>query len=447
VPKKDLKRVYAEQLFANEVMLLPYYIAALNVEHSYYELTGEYEPFEGLCFVDSLDLAEKKQQVLGFMTEKNTERVERQKATPITVIVGNPPYNVGQLNENDNNKNREYEIVEQKIKSTYVKDSAAGLKTQVYDPYVKFIRWATDRIGNRDGILCMITNNSFVDQIAFDGMRKHLAKDYSLIYHMHLEGNVRHNPTLSGTRYNVFGIQVGVGITIAIRSTARRSNELFFSRVDKLLPREQKLSWLAKQKSASNTKWTKLKPDEKSNWLRSQHADEFETYVPLGSRSADHDDAIFHAFSAGFKTNRDDVVYDFGKPALEGRMKKFVDDYNLEVDRFKRTRKDISVDDFVNYELIKWDGTLKNHLSDGIYSKFASKRIEACLYRPFARRWLYHDRLFINSVYQQRFLYPNYNSREENKAIAATDRGSEKPFMALASNGFCDLHLVGAGAA
>jgi predicted helicase len=205
IPKKELPRVYKEQLFANEVMLLPYYIAALNIEHAFFEQTGHYEAFEGLCFVDTLELAEATQGQLAFMTEANTTRAERQKEARINVIIGNPPYNVGQLNENDNNKNRKYAVIERRIKETYVADSAATLKTQLYDPYVKFIRWATDRLPE-DGVLCLVTNNSFVDQVAFDGMRKHLVSDYTRIYHLHLEGNVRHNPTLAGTTYNVFGI-------------------------------------------------------------------------------------------------------------------------------------------------------------------------------------------------------------------------------------------------
>jgi predicted helicase len=175
-------------------MLLPYYIAALNIEHAYHELTGEYESFEGLCFVDTLDMAEKKQQTMEFMNEENTARVERQKRAPITVIIGNPPYNVGQLNENDNNKNRKYEVIDKRVAQTYVRDSTATLRMQVYDPYVKFFRWAIDRLGSRDGIVCFVSNNSFVDQISFDGMRKHLIEDFNRIYHVHLEGNVRHNP-------------------------------------------------------------------------------------------------------------------------------------------------------------------------------------------------------------------------------------------------------------
>ena len=169
IPKKDLPRVYREQLFANEVMLLPYYIAAMNIEHAYFELTGQYEPFEGLCFVDTLDLVEEATKSL--FAEANTARVQRQKTTPITVIIGNPPYNMGQLNTNDNNENRKYALMDARIAATYAKDSVATLRRQLYDPYVKFFRWAVDRLQGRDGVVCLVTNNSFVDQIAFDGMR------------------------------------------------------------------------------------------------------------------------------------------------------------------------------------------------------------------------------------------------------------------------------------
>ena len=161
IPKRDLRRVYTEQLFANEVMLLPYYIAALNIEHAYYERTGSYEPFDGLCFVDTLELAEDSERQFAFMTEENTARVERQKTAPITVIIGNPPYNVGQINENDNNKNRKYKVIDERIRATYARDSKASNKTKLSDAYVKFFRWAVERLEGRDGIVCFVTNNSF----------------------------------------------------------------------------------------------------------------------------------------------------------------------------------------------------------------------------------------------------------------------------------------------
>ncbi len=213
---REFEDFYRKRLFANEVMLMPYYIASLNIEREYYELTGRAAPFEGLCFVDTLDLARERQ--MSFFNEANTERVERQKAADINVIIGNPPYNVGQLNENDNNKNRKYDVIDQRIRETYAKDSKATLKNQLYDAYVRFWRWATDRLDGRPGIVCYVTNNSFVDQYAFDGMRQHLTQDFDQIYHLDLHGNVRQNPKISGTTHNVFGIQVGVGVTLAIRT-------------------------------------------------------------------------------------------------------------------------------------------------------------------------------------------------------------------------------------
>ena len=218
IHRHDLKRKYTAELFCNEVMLLPYYIASLNIEHAYYELTGEYAPFDGICFADTLDMRqyEQSQQLLMF-GEENTERVEHEKKASITVVIGNPPYNVGQRSENEANKNRSYPALEDRVRQTYAKDSRATLTSKLDDPYVKFFRWATDRLGDRDGIVCFVSNNSFVDQIAFDGMRKHLAQDFTAIYHLDLHGNVRKNPKLSGTTHNVFGIQVGVGITVLVR--------------------------------------------------------------------------------------------------------------------------------------------------------------------------------------------------------------------------------------
>lgn len=216
---RQFEDFYKERLFANEVMLMPYYIASLNIEREYYDLTGRAAPFEGLCFVDTLDLARERQMT--FLTEANTERVERQKAADINVIIGNPPYNVGQLNENDNNKNRKYDVIDKRIRATYAKDSKATLKNQLYDAYVRFWRWASDRLDGRPGIVCYVSNNSFVDQYAFDGMRKHLLQDFDQVYHLDLHGNVRQNPKISGTTHNVFGIQVGVGVTLAIRRHAR----------------------------------------------------------------------------------------------------------------------------------------------------------------------------------------------------------------------------------
>ena len=233
IPNHRLKYKYENDLFCNEIMLLPYYIASLNIEHEYYSRIDGYEPFEGICFTDTLELAEKlhsdkdKKEVLTqpnlFLVEENTKRVHREKAAQIMVVVGNPPYNVGQKNENDNNKNRKYSVVDGRIKETYVKASKATNRNKYYDAYVRFFRWATDRLQGRDGIVCLVSNNSFVHKGVFDGIRKHLLQDFTQVYHLDLHGDVVDNPKLSGTTHNVFGIKEGIGITIAIRAS-RNSN-------------------------------------------------------------------------------------------------------------------------------------------------------------------------------------------------------------------------------
>lgn len=220
IRKTALADKYRAELHCNEVMLLPYYIASMNIEHEFYELTGGYEPFEGICLVDTFELAEAKQ--ISFFTTENTARVERQKRSPIMVVIGNPPYNVGQLNENDNNKNRKYKVMDKRVSETYARDSNATLVNKLNDPYVKAIRWASDRvIQNGEGIVAFVTNNSFLEQTAFDGMRQHLEKDFDAIYVLDLGGNVRKNPKLSGTTHNVFGIQVGVSINIFVRKRGK----------------------------------------------------------------------------------------------------------------------------------------------------------------------------------------------------------------------------------
>ena len=445
IPKPELPRMYREQLFANEVMLLPYYIAALNIEHAYFELTGDYEPFDGLCFVDTLDLAENRQ--LTMFTEENTARVARQRKAPITVIVGNPPYNVGQVDENDNNKNRKYSVIDGRIKQTYGKDSKATLNTKLYDPYVKFFRWAMDRLNGRDGIVCFVTNNSFVDQIAFDGMRKHLLKDFSRVYHLHLEGNVRQNPKLSGTAYNVFGIQVGVGITVAVRVQQHKTPKLSFHRIDKNLRRAGKLAWLAEHKSVSGVKWKRLTPDEKYTWLAPANGKVFETFIPIASKSARAADAvsqetIFQTYSLGVSTNRDSVVYDFDRATLAERVEQFCDDYNGEVDRYKRKGQRKGIDDFLDYSKVKWSSTLKLHLQRGTSATFHDSKIHVALYRPFCRQYLYHDDIVIDRPGMLAGVPAEVQSTHRNPVLVLSDIGFRSDSVAaFVAKSAVDLHV------
>ncbi len=315
----SIRHKYVNDLFCNEIMLLPYYIASLNIEHAYYERTGEYRQFEGICFADTLSL---EGQQMELFSEKNTERIQREKAAQIMVIIGNPPYNVGQGNENDNNKNRRYPVIDKRINETYAKDSKATLNTKLYDAYVKFFRWATDRLQGLDGIVCYVSNNSFIDQIAFDGMRKHLLQDFTHIYHLDLHGNVRKNPKLSGTTHNVFGIQVGVGITIAVRVSGTPTRKLRYYRVPEYWRKTEKLKFLDEKGFIGGIEWEELQPDERHTWLTEGIHRDFATFLPMGTKEAKSGkelqaQTIFKTYSLGVSTNRDGVVYDFDYQKLD----------------------------------------------------------------------------------------------------------------------------------
>jgi predicted helicase len=440
VSKRNLPSFYSAQLFANEIMLLAYYIAALNIEHAYYEMTQLYEAFEGLCFVDTLDLAESKQKGFAFINEENTHRVERQKRTPITVIIGNPPYNMGQKNENENNKNRPYDEIDGRIRETYAKDSTATLKNKLYDPYVRFFRWAIDRLGDRPGIVCFVSNNSFVDHGAFDGMQKHLLRDFTRIYHVDLHGDVNRDRTLSGTQHNVFGIQVGVGITIAVRESGEHTNDhsLFYHRVPERWTRNQKLAWLADRKDIGNVELRQLPP---YTWLELETAEEFDVLIPLGTKDAKKMDdlnahAIFKSYTVGVLTARDEVAYDFNRDALVTRMEQFVEGYNAEVDRYKRTKekqkKKIDIDKFVREDL-KWTHNLKQSLKVERYASTEDSSYRRSLYRPFCKKWLFFDRMLNERVYLTPSLFPTEETELENLVLCCTTH-TQMPFTCMATN-------------
>ena len=453
---RELERFYRERLFANEVMLMPYYIASLNIEHEFHERSGRYESFEGLCFVDTLDLAEGDMpEMFPEFSQRNSARVERQKAAKINVVIGNPPYNVGQLNENDNNKNRKYEVVDGRVGETYASNSRATLNSKLYDAYVKFFRWASDRLEGRDGIVCFISNNSFVDGKALDGMRRELLHDFTRIFHLDLHGNVRLNPKISGSSHNVFGIQVGVGVTVAVHRGAHESRELNYHRVPELMRREQKLAYLseliAKDRNVIDAvEWQQLRPDSQHTWIRPQHAGEFARFLPVGTKEAKAAKAeaaldvevVFKTYSLGVSTNRDAVVYDFDRNLLAPRIKEFVEFYNSEVDRYRRHGKPPNVDDFVSYDHVAWSSTLKSHLQRGRYANYNEFQNRCGLYRPFAKKALYFDRTLIDRCLLFPHFFPTSESEQENLAICVSGVASNKPFQTLLISQITSLDVL-----
>ena len=334
IPKTQLESKYRNELWCNEVLLLPYYIATLNIEHEFYAATGTYLPFEGISLVDTFELAEDRQ--LSLLTAENTARVAKQQASPMFVVIGNPPYNAGQINENDNNKNRNYPMLDARVRETYAKDSTATLKNSLYDTYVKALRWASDRIGEQ-GIIALVTNNSFLTGTSFDGMRKHLAEDFDAIYIVDLGGNARRDKLVADA--SVFGIRVGVSINFFVkgpfsvdRSTARdrpspygngavisrsagacpprslhgeeNSARIFYYRTDDAWNKHQKFEFLTQSEHVGNVDWQTLEPDARNTWLTEGLNPEFLTFMPIGSKAAKREKkepagVIFHKFSNG----------------------------------------------------------------------------------------------------------------------------------------------------
>jgi predicted helicase len=449
IPKAKLEDVYRKRLFANEIMLLPYYIAALNIEHAYFEQAGRYESFEGLCFVDTLDLAESQQMHFGDLSEKNAERVAKQKRAPITVVIGNPPWNVGQEDENQNNKNRAYPVIDQRIRSTFVEDSAASLHTKLYDAYMKFYRWAMDRLEGRDGIICFVSNNGFLHGIGFDGFRRHLARDFNLVYHVDLKGNAR----TSGERRkreggNVFSDQIraGVGITVLIRSFKAVDCGVKYFEVGDASKAEQKKDLLVRYASVGAVQWRALDLDRGGDWQLSRAASDQDA-LPIGSKEAREGlkgaNAVFSEYSLGVSTNRDAVVYDFKRGPLRDRVVSFIDAYNAEADRYVRKGRPENVDDFVDYSRLKWSSTLKSRLKRGQAATFAEDGFRQALYRPFQRIWLYYDPLLNDRPGMFRRVFPTPDA--PNQVIAVSDIGFRASgFSTLISDTLIDLHLCAA---
>ena len=450
IRKTVLQYKYSEDLHCNEVMLLPYYIASMNIEHEYYEATGNYRPFDGLCLVDTFELAEDHQ--LDLFTAENTARVKRQREAPMFVIIGNPPYNMGQVNDSDNNRNRKYEKMDKRVADTYAKDSSATLKTKLSDPYVKAIRWASDRIGEQ-GIVAFVTNSGFMEGVAFDGMRKHIADDFERIYVLDLSGNVRKNPRLSGTTHNVFGIQVGVSINFLIKTCDKKTSQadIFYARVGEFWRKEDKYRYLDSKRHYQGIKWKRIAPDSRHTWLTEGLHPEFDGFIPIGTKDAktatgDPKGAICKVYSNGVMTSRDAWVYNFQKVTLTENVSKMIDFYNDQVSKWQRSPSPkANVNDFVAYDdsRIKWDRELRQHLTRGRFGEYFEQKVRKSLYRPFTKSNLYFDRVVNNCVYVLPSIFPTRETETENRVICLTAIGNKSPFHAVMTQHVTDFHFVG----
>jgi predicted helicase len=366
--------------------------------------------------------------MFGSVSEVNMARIKRQNSKKISVIIGNPPYNANQANENDNNKNREYPQVDARIKQTYIHESTAQ-KTKLYDMYARFFRWASDRL-DANGVLAFVTNRSFIESRTIDGFRKVVAQEFSELYVVDLGGDVRANPKLSGTKQNVFGIQTGVAISSLVKRKGSKDGRVFYARRPELETAEDKLAFLGSA-ALSRLSMEELRPDEKANWLNLTSND-FAELMPSASKSVkasakvSQDKAVFKLFSLGVVTNRDEWVYGESVPQVEARVRHLIDVYNGE-------RATSAKRSAVRDTAIKWTRAVKRDLQNNLPYRYADGVVVAASYRPFVRRWLYSSRKLNEMVYlpvteRREALTPTLSQGEREQDRGAGDHeGSHLP--------------------
>ena len=455
LPAERLEYKYRNEIHANEVAILPYYIANLNIEYTYRERTGQYREFPNLCFVDTLDNmdwqgatggAVERQAAfnLGALSEENWIRVQEQNEKSISVIMGNPPYNANQQNENDNNKNREYPEVDRRISETYIAASTAQ-KTKQYDMYKRFIRWASDRLAD-DGIIGFITNRAYLDTRQDDGFRQVAAQEFTDIYILDLGSDVRRNPKISGTTHNVFGIQTGVAVGFFVRDKSRLGEcGIHYARREDAELATDKLAYL-REAMLDEIDFEDVTPDKRNDWLNQSDSD-FESLIPLANRqtklakTAADEQAVFGLYSLGIATNRDEWTFDYDANALLNKVAFFCSTYQNEMLRLEIEKPDTSaIGDWIDRS-IKWTAELENHLVKGNAIPFATDNVVPAMYRPFVAKHCYYAPVITHRRYQQPQIFSD-DGKGENKVICFSGVGSSKPFQVLATDRLYSLDFL-----
>ena len=428
--KLDFK--YKNELHANEVAILPYYISNLNIEFTYKQKMGKSCEFKNLCFVDTLDnmgfsYKGKQTDIISSLTEENTLRIKSQNNKKISVVIGNPPYNANQLNENENNKNREYSEIDAQIKNTFIKESTAQ-KTKVYDMYARFYRWAIDRIDDK-GIIAFVTNRSFIDSRTFDGFRKCIQTDFDFAYIIDTKSDVRANPKIAGTTHNVFGIQTGVAIMFLVRKENRAKNAqcvINYMAMQDEWRKEEKLQFLV-ERHLNNINFTHIQPDKNNNWINLAENNDWESLLPLADKevkAGKSGNAIFKFSSLGISTNRDDWVYDCSEKKLTKKILFFIKTYN-ELLKQKDDSWNIS---------IKWSASLKESFNKNRKLKFNSELLTNLTYRPFVKQFYYAEQLLSDRLTQNHYDIFGNKLNKDSKVICFSGQSSLKPFQCLAVN-------------
>lgn len=447
IGREALVQKYRKEIHANEIVLMAYYIASINIESVFHSLAPdeEYRTFDGICLTDTFQLGEKgsDENLFSEQFPTNSKRVMAQKKCPITVIVGNPPYSVGQKSANDNAQNQSYPLLEDKIANTYVKDSSATSVKAVYDSYIKAFRWATDRLNEQQGgVIGFVTNGQWIDGNGMDGMRKCFEQEFSSIYVFNLRGNCRTSGELRRKEGDgVFGLgsRTPVAITILVKNKADNTKkaQIHYYDIGDYLSREDKLHIIRQFGSVENIPWNILEPNEYGDWIN--HRNEmFKQFIPIEPEKKfdGKSKSFFVTYSLGLASARDSWVYNYAKESVAYNMRLTIAFYNQQ--REALVSKQIST---LSYDSTKisWNDSLINNCVNNKALKFDEQNIVKGLYRPFQQMCLYFDKNFIQRPYQNMRLFPTTNHK--NLVICVSGIGASKDFSAIITDCIPDLQL------
>ncbi|KXV66665.1 damage-inducible protein [Acetobacter orleanensis] len=439
ITKEQLLHKYRQELHANEIVLLAYYIASINIEATFSDLMdGAYEPFEGICLTDTFRLSEPH-DLIGSTLEDNNKRIRKQKKLDIRVIMGNPPYSVGQESGNDNNQNVSYPALDKRLKETYVARSS-GNPRSLYDSYIRSLRWASDRIG-RQGVIGFVTNAGFLDAKNSNGLRQCLAEEFSSIHVFHLRGNQRTSGETSrkeGGKIFDAGSRAPIAISIMVKNPdAKEQRRILFHDIGDYLTREQKLKRieeLASVNGITNTGlWHSILPDDHGDWLR-QRDDSFGNFISLGNKKNSNETTIFSNYSAGVKTNRDAWVYGFSFSKVVCNVKRMLDFYeSCTSHKFHGDANDP--------KNISWSWILREKSQKKIKISFQKHHMSKSLFRPYCHEYLYYDANLNENRYRMPYVFPYGN--EENFLICIKARVPDDGFFVIMTNNIFDLQSDG----
>ncbi|MBR0167456.1 MAG: DEAD/DEAH box helicase, partial [Synergistaceae bacterium] len=437
------------QIFANEILLLPYYISAVNIEAAFTQINdGEYSEFPGMVLADTFMLDPlAQQQVLHPIFRENGERAHKETQSDVNIIIGNPPYSVGQKNANDNNQNTIYPALRGLVKSSYAKESTATNKNSLYDSYILAFKWASERLKGSRGVICFVTNGSFIDSNSADGMRKCLAEDFAYIYIFNLRGNQRAADwRKEGEKVFGEGSQCPVAVTMLVKDESRKGKpcEIYYYEVGDYMKRDEKLAELERLgdfgKMISAGLMRRIRPNDAGDWV-TQRAEIYSEFVNLGNKKEDRPAIFEERYSAGVKTNRDSWCYNFSRESLCANMAGMIEVYNSERERWNLSGEG-RIADFVTNDpaKISWDSNLFRHFTRNTHGEFLDGAVRVSLYRPYVKEYLYFSGIFNNSVHRMFSIFPEHDTK--NLVISIPGIGSKKDFSVLMTDCIPEVQMM-----